>query len=279
MSQFRTTFFGGYRREEVDEYVGNLVTQLEQMKKMQEEHTKQLADIEAECAKKLADAEAEYASKEKGISQRLADVEAEYVSKEKELAQRLADMEAKYAAKEKEYAERLVELEVNHTSKDEGYSQRLADLEAEYAAKRREYQEKIVELEEKLREQDGKHDAMTRIMVLAEQEAKAITGKAYMQADEYRKQVENDLLARKREAEEEVAKAHQLEAQYAEAINRTCSQLTGLYASLGELIQRMSADFPIKDSFLGQGEAEKDKRLGGYGSHVIGMKPRRPADF
>lgn len=272
MSQFRTTFFGGYRREEVDEYVGNLVAQLEQMKRVQEEHTKQLADMEAECAKKLADAEAECTSKEKEISQRLADAEAEYASREKELSQRLADMEA-------EYAGRLAELEVNHTSKDEGYSQRLADLEAEYAAKRREYQEKIVELEEKLREQDGKHDAMARIMVLAEQEAKAITGKAHMQADEYRKQVEDELLTRKMEADAEVAKVHQMGAQYVEAINRTYDQLAKLYTSLGDLLQKVTTDFPLKDSFLTQGEAEKDKRLGGYGSHVIGMKPRRPADF
>ena len=32
MNQFRTAFFGGYRKEQVDEYVNSMIAQLEQMK-------------------------------------------------------------------------------------------------------------------------------------------------------------------------------------------------------------------------------------------------------
>ncbi len=33
MNQFKTVFFGGYCKEQVDEYIGSLLVQIEQMKK------------------------------------------------------------------------------------------------------------------------------------------------------------------------------------------------------------------------------------------------------
>lgn len=53
MNQFNTVFFGGYRKEQVDEYINSLIAQIEQMK----ERIQKMEEAEKKNANESVDAD------------------------------------------------------------------------------------------------------------------------------------------------------------------------------------------------------------------------------
>ena len=141
MNQFRTAFFGGYRKEQVDEYVNSMITQLEQMKES-------------------------------------------FLMKEEE---------------ENRLREELAVMKKRMEGLENQQNTRLEELENQLKAGRTELEKKTkhqAELEEKLKNQQDDYESASRILQMAEREAKIIEDEAQQKAVSYYRKAEADIIAR-----------------------------------------------------------------------------------
>ncbi len=135
MNQFRTAFFGGYRKEQVDEYVNSMITQLEQMKES-------------------------------------------FLTKEEE---------------ENRLREELAVMQKRMEGLENQQNTRIEELENQLKARRTELEKKTkhqAELEEKLKNQQDDYESASRILQMAEREAKIIEDEAQQKAVSYYRKAE-----------------------------------------------------------------------------------------
>ena len=240
MNQFRTAFFGGYRKEQVDEYVNSMITQLEQMKES-------------------------------------------FLTKEEE---------------ENRLREELAVMQKRMEGLENQQNTRIEELENQLKARRTELEKKTkhqAELEEKLKNQQDDYESASRILQMAEREAKIIEDEAQQKAVSYYRKAEADIIARNEAAKNELSAARYQILQYLESLNSTRNKLADTYAELGCLVKRMPScmeDLIPAISFEGQtgagavigtGEAAERgrvldllKREGYQSEHISRQIPKSP---
>lgn len=240
MNQFRTAFFGGYRKEQVDEYVNSMITQLEQMKES-------------------------------------------FLTKEEE---------------ENRLREELAVMKKRMEGLENQQNTRIEELENQLKAGRTELEKKTkhqAELEEKLKNQQDDYESASRILQMAEREAKIIEDEAQQKAVSYYRKAEADIIARNEAAKNELSAARYQILQYLESLNSTRNKLADTYAELGCLVKRMPSrmeDLIPAISFEGQtgagevigtGEAAERgrvldllKREGYQSEHISRQIPKSP---
>ncbi len=202
MKKFRTVFFKGYQKEEVDGYVEFLTGELEQLK--------------------------------------------EEIGKLREQGQ----SDSGYKEQAEQESARVKELEG-----------KLRALQEEEESRRGELEQKVARYEEQLKEREQSFEAVTRVLAIAEQDAKKmdmtaradaekIVSDARCKADQILGVAKVSAAEETRRAEQEIRKKHEENEknymaakyrlmEYLNALNRTQSQLIETYNRLGELVGRM----------------------------------------
>ena len=151
------------------------------------------------------------------------------------------------------------------------------------------------ELEEKLKNQQDDYESASRILQMAEREAKIIEDEAQQKAVSYYRKAEADIIARNEAAKNELSAARYQILQYLESLNSTRNKLADTYAELGCLVKRMPScmeDLIPAISFEGQtgagavigtGEAAERgrvldllKREGYQSEHISRQIPKSP---
>ena len=150
-------------------------------------------------------------------------------------------------------------------------------------------------LEEKLKNQQDDYESASRILQMAEREAKIIEDEAQQKAVSYYRKAEADIIARNEAAKNELSAARYQILQYLESLNSTRNKLADTYEELGCLVKRMPSrmeDLIPAISFEGQtgagevigtGEAAERgrvldllKREGYQSEHISRQIPKSP---
>lgn len=273
MKKFRNAFFGGYQKEEVDEYIEALISELERVKmnagtgNVQE--SRELAEMKEQV-------QLERKEKDSLISQ-LEQMEAKIKShsddKEEEI-QRLREKVSEYEKQDgsSEELEKTRELLKKEQREKEALMSRLEELEGKVRSGQDEKDEELQNMKAQLEKYKDSYDAFAsvvsgarrdadklveearenaesllskakndadKLLTSAQEDADKITLDARVEAKIYRDKVEKELKD-KREADGKsymLAKYRLME--YLNSLNKSQSQLIKTYNELGEIVKKM----------------------------------------
>lgn len=278
MNQFATVFFGGYRKDAVDERLKELIDQIELLQKEKSDAAERENRLkeELEEAKKQAEsagpkggvgsAELEQASsqREEELEKELAEALERLNALEEELAKNESaeqggQSEQQRASLKEELAAALrwsesleMELKQARDEKSARTQTRLMELERTKTLNRR-----ILELEDELDEAEAEHRrelsrlqeqldhqaktsaATERVLAQAEEEARMMIVEAQERVQELERQTELDVRAKKQAAAKALDGARAQIIQYLDAFNATRNKLTVTYDELGALVDQI----------------------------------------
>lgn len=242
MDQFQTVFMGGYRKDEVDERLKALVSQIEALHKESQEAAKREEALRAELSnayKRIKDLEEE-GKKSQGVVIRnfLETSEAECG-----LTQGEKDARAEV---------RLLELE------RAALNRRIMNLEDEKECLEAEHRREIARLRENLDQQRRSTEAAERILQMAEQEARALVEEAQIRVQEMERRTEEDIRAKRQAALQALEGARTQVMRYVDTFNITQRKLAQTYRELDAL----AGQFPrsLVDSIIIDLDEQKDFR-------------------
>lgn len=228
MKRFRTAFFNGYQREEVDEYIDSLVQELERFK--------------AEMTRRL---EAE----QKKIEELQEKIDAGKEEKT-DLLEKIESMERQEQSSKKE--------DFEHTAELKALKQKVQDYEKNYSNLANVLANAKVEADHiltsaktdaKALKDEAKQNAESLTSIAqrdsekmkreAEMAAELISRTAKEKADAYRQQVEADLKKKREEDSQKFKAAKYNLIEYLNALNNSQSKLIETYNELGVLVKKM----------------------------------------
>ena len=259
MKKFRSAFFGGYQREEVDDYIEALISELERVKTNSgSENAQELEEMKEQVQQERKEKD----SLINQLGQLEAKIKSHSVDNEKEV-QNLREELARY----KENGDSKDELEkatrqLEDERREKGaLLKRIAELEEKVNERNDEKEKEIQEMREQLDKYKSSYDVLANVVSAAKKDAdklvndarenaQQLTSQAKKDADKllydaqadaqmHRDKVEKEL-KEKREADGKrymLAKYKLME--YLNSLNRSQSQLIKTYNELGEIVKKM----------------------------------------
>ena len=237
MKKFRSAFFGGYQREEVDDYIEALISELERVKTNSgSENAQELEEMKEQVQQERKEKD----SLINQLGQLEAKIKSHSVDNEKEV-QNLREELARYrengdSKEKKEKATRRLEDE--RREKD-ALLKRIAELEEKVNERNDEKEKEIQEMREQLDKYKSSYDVLENVVSAAKKDADKLLYDAQADAQMHRDKVEKEL-KEKREADGKrymLAKYKLME--YLNSLNRSQSQLIKTYNELGEIVKKM----------------------------------------
>lgn len=235
MRNFSSCLFGGYEKDEVNEYVEHLVQELETLKDQKNEPAKELQNRVEELEQQLEEKQRQLELQRQQLADQTGD---------KDLLE-----QQKKALQEKECALR---------QKEEEFEKRIA-AQSEQVVENAQDSAKVKELEEKIKEYEAHADSVDRTLALVEKtvyeakmEAETLVREGKAEADRYRQETELQLEKKRKKNEDEFMLAKYKLMHYLQALNDTQNKLVKTYNELGELVEKLPlriGDILSEDSF------------------------------
>ncbi len=201
MRNFGMALFGGYKRDEVDQYIENLIDGLEELKEEQEGSVQQLQEEMEQLRQQIARQEQELQEKELQLSAG------------EEERQQLKD-------------------QVKQLKEQPEEDPRTAEEMKELQKKVREYEDRYDSVNRVL-------SLAEKTVRDAQVEAAGIVTSGKSEVDEYRTRAEHDLEKTRKKNEDDFMLAKYKLMNYLKALNDTQNKLVATYHELGELVDKL----------------------------------------
>ena len=215
MRNFGMALFGGYKKDEVNEYIEHLIDELEELKEKQDDSGQQLKDEVEQLREQITRQEKQLEDQERKLQdqkQKLEDQERQ-LSAGEQIKQKLEDQVRQLEEQPKEDPQATAKVE---------------------------------ELQDKLKEYERRYDSVGRVLSLAEKtvheaeiEAAGIVTSGKTEVDEYRAQAERDLEKKRKKNEDDFMLAKYKLMNYLKALNDTQNKLVTTYNDLGALVEKL----------------------------------------
>ena len=222
MKRFRTTFFNGYQRAEVDQYIETLVQELENFK--EETNRKMEADrrLIQEMKEKMETASSEKTALEQQMESLQGQNSAAGSEELDQVKEKLKEYESNYSDLASVLAEARIEAaKIVSTAKENAES---------ITSGAKENAENIT---------SGAKETARFIENEAKRDAESVTSAARAEAMEYRQAVEMELSQKRDEDRLRFEQAKRNITDYLEGLNRSQRKLIETYNELGLLVKKM----------------------------------------
>ena len=278
MKKFRTALFNGYQKNAVDEYLEDLMQELEvlrqdafkaqsagqlrtQLEEIRQENERLQESLQEKSRKLEEEAEQKQlliSEHEKQLSnekQRLEDIDRELRNREQQLKEKELQLQQ---LKEKELQLQQLQQQENAFKEER---QRLASLNDQYAEKEEKlkryendyssFMDLMVNMKSQARQivTDAQSDAEEILLMAkkdadeitssAQSEAEKITDRAKLEALDYRENVEKELKKRKEDESLKFQLARFRISEYLESLNRSQNRLISVYEEFGRLVGQL----------------------------------------
>lgn len=235
MRSFKQAFWGGYKKEEVDEYIEHLMEELENLK-TQRTGT-EVGD--AEEIKLLTDQLSAEQNERKLLEEEKKELEMQMQEMEHQrslLEEQVDELQRKQQETENETSEQFAALKEKLNDYEEHYVSfsrvfAIAEKDAEKMKA-----EGRVEADRTI--QEAKTEA-EKTVGIARAEAMEIVSSARAEADDYRRATEQELKKKRKKNEDDFMLAKYKLMEYLKALNETQNQLLETYEGLGQLVERL----------------------------------------
>lgn len=201
MRSFGMSLFGGYKRDEVDRYIENLLDGLEELKEEQEDSVQQLQEEVEQLRQQIAQQE-----------------------------QQLQEKEQQLNAGEEERRQLKDQVKQLREQPEE---------DPQTAEKVEELQKKVREYEDRYDSVNRVLSLAEKTVRDAQVEAAGIVTSGKSEVDEYRVQAERDLEKTRKKNEDDFMLAKYKLMNYLKALNDTQNKLVTTYNELGELVEKL----------------------------------------
>ena len=246
MKKFRTALFNGYQKNAVDEYVEDLMHELEDLREdaLKAQSAGQLRAQLDEIRQENERLQESLQEKSRRLEEEAEQKQRLVAEHEKQLSdgeQRLADIDRELKEKEQLLKEKEEQLQkfLQRENALEAERQRFASLNDQYE-----------ENEEKLKRYENDYSSFMDLMVNmksqarqivtdAQSEAEKITDKAKLEALDYRQNVEKELKKKKEDESLKFQLARFRISEYLESLNRSQNKLISVYEEFGRLVGQL----------------------------------------
>ena len=268
MKKFRTALFNGYQKNAVDEYVEDLMHELEdlredalkaqsagqlraQLDEIQQENERLQESLQEKSRRLEEEAEQKQrlvAEHEKQLSdgeQRLADIDRELKEKEQLLKEKEEQLQKFLQRENALEAERQRFASLNDQYEEN--EEKLKRYENDYSS----FMDLMVNMKSQARQivTDAQSDAEEILLMAkkdadvitssAQSEAEKITDKAKLEALDYRQNVEKELKKKKEDESLKFQLARFRISEYLESLNRSQNKLISVYEEFGRLVGQL----------------------------------------
>ena len=268
MKKFRTALFNGYQKNAVDEYLEDLMQELEvlrqdafkaqsagqlrtQLEEIRQENERLQESLQEKSRKLEEEAEQKQlliSEHEKQLSnekQRLEDIDRELRNREQQLKEKELQLQQLQQQENafKEERQRLASLNDQYAEKEE----KLKRYENDYSS----FMDLMVNMKSQARQivTDAQSDAEEILLMAkkdadeitssAQSEAEKITDRAKLEALDYRQNVEKELKKRKEDESLKFQLARFRISEYLESLNRSQNRLISVYEEFGRLVGQL----------------------------------------
>ena len=268
MKKFRTALFNGYQKNAVDEYLEDLMQELEvlrqdafkaqsagqlrtQLEEIRQENERLQESLQEKSRKLEEEAEQKQlliSEHEKQLSnekQRLEDIDRELRNREQQLKEKELQLQQLQQQENafKEERQRLTSLNDQYAEKEE----KLKRYENDYSS----FMDLMVNMKSQARQivTDAQSDAEEILLMAkkdadeitssAQSEAEKITDRAKLEALDYRQNVEKELKKRKEDESLKFQLARFRISEYLESLNRSQNRLISVYEEFGRLVGQL----------------------------------------
>ena len=268
MKKFRTALFNGYQKNAVDEYLEDLMQELEvlrqdafkaqsagqlrtQLEEIRQENERLQESLQEKSRKLEEEAEQKQlliSEHEKQLSnekQRLEDIDRELRNREQQLKEKELQLQQLQQQENafKEERQRLTSLNDQYAEKEE----KLKRYENDYSS----FMDLMVNMKSQARQivTDAQSDAEEILLMAkkdadeitssAQSEAEKITDRATLEALDYRQNVEKELKKRKEDESLKFQLARFRISEYLESLNRSQNRLISVYEEFGRLVGQL----------------------------------------
>lgn len=268
MKKFRTALFNGYQKNAVDEYLEDLMQELEvlrqdafkaqsagqlrtQLEEIRQENERLQESLQEKSRKLEEEAEQKQlliSEHEKQLSnekQRLEDIDKELRNREQQLKEKELQLQQLQQQENafKEERQRLASLNDQYAEKEE----KLKRYENDYSS----FMDLMVNMKSQARQivTDAQSDAEEILLMAkkdadeitssAQSEAEKITDRAKLEALDYRQNVEKELKKRKEDESLKFQLARFRISEYLESLNRSQNRLISVYEEFGRLVGQL----------------------------------------
>ena len=276
MKKFRTALFNGYQKNAVDEYVEDLMQELEDLRQdaIKAQSVGQLRTQLEEISHENERLQESLQEKNRKLEEEAEEKQRLIAEHEKQLSdgkQRLLDIDRQLKAREQLLKEKEQQLQQQLMEKEQQLQQQKSEFEAE-RQRLSSINDQYMENEEKLKRYENDYSSFMDLMVnmksqarqivtdaqtdaeeillmarkdaddittTAQSEAEKITDKAKLEALDYRQNVEAELKKKKEDESLKFQLARFRISEYLESLNRSQNKLISVYEEFGRLVGQL----------------------------------------